>query len=116
MRFGRVLISLIVGGALVLPQALLAQQTPRQKQRTPEPDYEVEELTPGQIRRAQEPRGSRPPVNPAATPAATGALPPTAAAKAPATAAATRAIACSGPFAKDSSSIKLATVFKSDNL
>jgi hypothetical protein len=122
MRHRQVLISLIAGIAIVIPAALMAQQPApkaKQQQRAPEPDYEVEELTPGQIRRAQENesralRNAPPQAPPSAaptTPAATAAPKVAAPQATPA-----RAIACSGAFGKDSNHIKLATVFTSQNI
>jgi hypothetical protein len=129
MSQGRVLLALIAGAIIALPAALSAQQSPgtnaprpkQQRTQPPEPDYEVEELTPEQIRRAQEnqppaqrrvPTAQRP-----APPATTETTEPKAAPTAPAApASAGRAIACSGLFAKDSSHLKLAATFKVDNV
>jgi hypothetical protein len=105
-----VLASLLAGVVAMAPAALSAQQparaqaAPKAKQapreQPPEPD--VEELTPGQIQRAQEPE------------------PPSAQSSRPATpkpaAEPSRAIACSGIFAKDSSHLKLATMYKPQNV
>jgi len=130
MRLSRVLIAFVVGAVIALPVALSAQpasgsKAPRAKQQRtqPEPDYEVEELTPGQIRRAQEaetpaqrnnvPARGAPPASTATTvpskPAAT-AIPPAE------PAGPARNIACSGMWSKDASHIKLANVFKLDNV
>lgn len=111
-----VLASLAAGAVIAAPAILSAQQpqSVRQAQATPkakqsqraqpvDPELDVEELTPSQIRRAQEPE----------PPAAKSA--PKAAAKQPAPAPA-RPIVCSGTFGKDSSHLKLATAFKSDNV
>jgi hypothetical protein len=125
MRHRRVLVALIAGVVI----ALSAQQS-RAAPKANQPEPDVEELTPGQIRRAQEQQriqdlqqqrmqerlrtqeqqraqDREPPAPKSAAPKA----PPT---SAPATPA--RAVACSGPFAKDSNHIKLATVFNSQNL
>ena len=128
MRHRRILVSLIAGAVVALPAALSAQQSApaskaakgNQQQRTPLPelDYEVEELTPAQIRRAQE-REQRAPrtAAPTAPSSATTTAPAAAAPKAPPAAAApARAIACSGAFAKDSTHLKLATVFAVQNV
>jgi hypothetical protein len=131
MRCCRVLIAFVAGAVIALPVALSAQPAPSSKaprgkqQRTqPEPEYEVEELTPDQIRRAQEPeapaqrnntplRGTAPastattaPPKPPATAAAVGAEP----------AGPARNIACSGTWSKDASHIKLANIFKLENV
>lgn len=79
-----------------------AQEMPKGKQRS-QPRDDVEELTPGQIRRAQErdpgPAKERPQ-----------------AVKRPTKASRTRQVTCSGPFARDSSHIRLAQVFGSRNV
>jgi hypothetical protein len=103
--------------SVVAAPALLSAQQPqsvRQAQATPkgkqnraqpaDPELDIEELTPSQIRRAQE---QEPPAAAKSAPKA----PPKQAAP-----AASRAIACSGPFGKDSSHLKLATAFKLDNV
>jgi hypothetical protein len=69
------------------------------------PPSDVEELTPGQIKRAQE-----------REPAAGSKEPPQAVKRSPKGGASARQIACSGPFAKDSSHIRLAQVFGSQNV
>ena len=78
-----------------------------QQQRSPFPDPRVynEELTPGQIQRAQEPDVT----------ARTGFEPSRRVPKqTPAEPA--RAVACSGAFAKDSNHLKLATAYKTQNV
>src|SRR5215467_7198734 len=82
------------------PAASLAQQ------RSPFPDPRVysEELTPGQIQRAQEPD---------VTPL-TGFEPSRRVPRH--TAEPARAVACSGAFAKDSNHLKLATAYKTQNV
>jgi hypothetical protein len=103
MRSRWVLVPFAVGIGALAPAALWAQQ-----QRSPFPDpYDPktysEELTPGQIQRAQEPDTEQA-VNPPAR--AVPKQPP----------APPRAVACSGAFAKDSSHLKLASVYKSENV
>jgi hypothetical protein len=133
MRHHGVLVALIAGIALALAAPLSAQQSrPAPKANQPEPD--IEELTPGQIRRAQERQRAEelqriqemqraqdlrrtqeqqrtqdrePPAPKSAAPKA----PPASAPASPA-----RAVACTGAFAKDSSHLKLATVFNSLNI
>jgi hypothetical protein len=79
---------------------------PRTKQKAKQPPRDdVEELTPGQIKRAQE---REPPAAPKE--------PPQAVKRVPKGGAPARQIACSGPFAKDSSHIRLAQVFGSQNV
>src|SRR5690349_4083814 len=85
--------------------ALSASAQPKAKQQRPlDPQLYNEELTPGQIQRAQDnepsPGSERPKQK--ASP------------KQPAQPA--RAVACSGNFAKDSSHLKLATAYKSENV
>ena len=119
-----IVVALIAGGLIALPAALSAQQaTPAAKakakqQRTPEPDYDIEELTPGQIQRAQEreQREQRPrrPAAPGSSAPETMATPAPASKAAPAPAG--RAVACSGVFAKDTTHLKLATVFAAQNV
>jgi hypothetical protein len=92
-----VLVSLAAGVGAVAPAVLSAQQSPR----FPDPRVYNDELSPGQIQRAQEPgpaRGS------------------TSTSRAQQQAQPARAVACSGAFAKDSNHLKLATVYKPDNL
>ncbi|MCC6890247.1 MAG: hypothetical protein IT536_17095 [Hyphomicrobiales bacterium] len=81
------------------------QSKPKPKAKAP-PRDDVEELTPGQIRRAQELEPG--PGSPKSMPEAV---------KRPAkTAAQTRQIECRGAFARDSSHIRLAQVFGPDNV
>jgi len=123
MRLGLVVLSLAVAVAVGLPA--LAQQwpdspgpsaqqwpdapkaqpktRPKAPPRRPAPD-DVEELTPGQIERAQEP--DPPPSKSKAQPkTATSSSGPPA-----------RTVACSGAFARDSSHIRLAQVFGPNNV
>jgi hypothetical protein len=107
-----VLVSLAASIALAMPGELSAQQSQpfRQAQVTPkrmppDPRLDVEELTPAQIQRAQD--LEQPPEPPAKS------APKTAA---PKTAQPARAVACSGAFAKESNHIKLASVYKSENV
>jgi hypothetical protein len=92
-------------GAQQWPDAPKAQPKakPKATPRRPPPD-DVEELTPGQIERAQEPD---PP------PGKSKAQPKTAA---PSSGPPPRTVACSGAFARDSSHIRLAQVFGSNNV
>jgi hypothetical protein len=115
----RVLVSCAAALAALLaaaaPAMVLAQQAPRSQ--FPDPriydprTYNNEELTPGQIQRAQEPE---PPAGRDAAPKAAPKAAPQAAPKQPAQPAHT--IACSGVFAKESSHLKLATLYKPDNV
>jgi hypothetical protein len=98
-----VLLSLIAGIVATAPAGLSAQQ-PKGKQLDPNL-YSNEELTPGQIQRAQgtdpptvngQPRQKAPPPKNPPPPA--------------------RAVACSGAFAKSSDHLKLATAFKPENV
>jgi hypothetical protein len=93
-----------VSAVLLVGAALMAAVPAWGQQRARPPDSDVEELTPGQIQRAQEPQFPR-------QPSAKSEPRPTAP-----KAAAPRAVACSGVFAKDSSHLKLATVFDSQNV
>jgi hypothetical protein len=100
-----ILFSLIAGAVAMVPAVLSAQPKAKQK-RELDPQLYNEELTPGQIERAQDtdpPSDTRP---------AQKAPPPKA--KQPPTPA--RAVACSGAFAKDSSHLKLAAAYKSENV
>jgi hypothetical protein len=123
-----VLLSLAAGAVIAMPaQALaqasaqqadtfrLAQATPKQKQ-TRDPQLDVEELTPAQIKRAQDldqppPAARQRDAEPAPAPKSAAAAKPPAAPAQPA-----RTVACSGAFAKESSHIKLITFFKPDNV
>jgi hypothetical protein len=115
MRTRWIAVSLTAAAVIAAPSGLLAQQQPVREAQAPKarqvpraqpasPDLDVEELTPSQIQRAQDPA---PP--PAAKDAGKG--PSKQSAPAP-----SRAIACSGAFAKDSSHLKLATAFNSLNV
>lgn len=111
------LVSLAAAGAAV-PAAGLAQQ------RSPFPDPQIytEELSPRQIQRAQEPdllpdRNFSPPrAQVPRTQAPRTQAPRTQAPKQPLPAQPARAVGCSGAFAKDSSHLKLAAVYKSENV
>src|SRR5262245_35376609 len=120
------LAALVAALALAMPSVMLAQspwqvaQSPKAKapakKAAPPPVEddvpEIEELTPEQIRRAQEPA---PPAGRAAPKAPAGVAP-----KGPppkeASPAQPRVVTCSGVFAKDTSHLKLATAFNSDNV
>jgi hypothetical protein len=119
-----VLAAMVIGGVLAAPPLLSAQQQPmRQAQATQkskiqdrvqsaQPSRDVEELTPGQIQRAQEPEP--PPPSPGAAqpaPKAPGTPAKTAVGEPP-----TRIVACSGAFARESSHLKLATIYNSQNI
>jgi hypothetical protein len=107
---------LAAAAVIAAPSGLFAQQQPVREAQAPKarqvpraqpasPDLDVEELTPSQIQRAQD---AAPP--PAAK--ESGKAP----SKQSAPATPSRAIACSGAFAKDSSHLKLATAFNSLNV
>jgi hypothetical protein len=100
------LVSLAAGIGAVAPAMGWAQQR-FPENRFPDPGSYSEELTPSQIQRAQEreqpPDRSAPPAGAKSAPKQQPAAPP-------------RAVACSGAFAKDSSHLKLATVYKSENV
>jgi TolA-binding protein len=141
MRHRRVLVALITGVVVALPAPLSAQQSrPAPKANQVQPESDIEELTPGQIRRAQElqrqqdlQRGQeqlrsqerqrtqeQQRAQERAQDRAQDREPPapkSAAPKAPpAPATSARAVACSGAFAKDSSHLKLAVAFNSLNI
>src|SRR5437016_7323419 len=123
MRLRGIVVSLIAGGLIVLPASLSAQQAApaarakQQRTQPPEPDYDIEELTPGQIQRAQEreQREQRARRNAAPGSSARDTTATTPPAKA-APASPARAVACSGIFAKDTTHLKLATVFAVQNV
>ena len=136
MRHRRVVAALTAGALVTLPAAMSAQQIPSRappQASPPQQELDVEELTPGQIRRAQERQRAeeqqriqdmqraqeqrRPQERqrgqeraPAAPKSTTPKSPPAA----PVTPG--RAVACSGAFAKDSSHLKLAAAFNSLNI
>jgi len=95
--------SLAAAVTVAAPAVLSAQQ-----QRSPFPDPRVysEELTPGQIQRAQEPEVT----------SVTGFEPSRSRAAKRATAEPARAVSCNGAFAKDSNHLKLATAYKTQNV
>ena len=136
MRKSCVLLSLTAAVAVAAPVSVSAQwpsspsgpgqvqwpDTPRAQSTTPQStpktrpparaqaqQRDVEELTPGQIRRAQEmePLPNAPRSVPKSAPTAVKAKP-----KGPVV----RVVACSGAFAKNSSHIRLAQIFGSQNL
>jgi hypothetical protein len=96
------------------PQQLrFAQAGPKSKQApTFDQRYDIEELTPGQIQRAQEPN------RPGGTTTAPKTAVPKTSTPSPTSSPtqSQRAIACSGAFAKNSSHLGLATVYKSENI
>jgi hypothetical protein len=113
-----VLAAAVIGGVLATPTLLSAQQPVRQAQATqkgkiqdrvqsPQPELDVEELTPGQIQRAQEPDPPPSSQQPTPKPAAkvnTASEPPM------------HAVACSGVFSRESSHVKLATIYNTQNV
>ena len=114
MRSLGVLLSLTAASVIAAPALLSAQQAPLRQAQSPkakqtpraqpaDPDLDVEELTPSQIRRAQE--MSPPTPSKAAKPPAKQSAP-----------AQSRTVACDGVFGKDSSHLKLATTFNAQNI
>jgi hypothetical protein len=111
------LVSLVAAGAAAPSLASAQQRAP-----SPDPRIYTEELSPRQIQRAQEPdptfdrrfpsadRSQTPPAR-SPTPRQPTSYPP---AQPPAQPA--RTVGCSGAFAKDSSHLKLATLYKSENV
>jgi hypothetical protein len=114
-------IGLTLAVALVAPpdasaQASRTKAAPRQE--LLQPDLDVEELTPGQIQRAQEPltppaARTAPPRQPAGRQSAPQQSAPQQSAPPQ---QAGRAVACNGAFAKDSSHVKLAMLFGTQNV
>ncbi len=116
---GRCLLVSLIAAGVAAPSLASAQQ------RSPFPDPQIytEELSPRQIQRAQEPdplfdrrfpppdRSQTPPARSQTPPRQPTSYPPVQSPAQPA-----RAISCSGAFAKDSSHLKLATVYKSENV
>jgi hypothetical protein len=107
-----VLVSLGAGvmaaAPMVIAQQVLAQGSFDSR-------FEIEELTPGQIQRAQEPEAA--PKGSATSAGTRSETPPRPAApkqKAPRQAA--RTVGCSGAFSKESSHIRLVTSYKSENV
>src|SRR5262249_54830054 len=91
----------------------------------PQPQADIEELTPGQIRRAQEP--NEPPLaspaqpNPNTNPNRRAGLPPDATPKEPVHRSpnaepAGRTVACNAAFGPESSHLKLASIFRAQNV
>lgn len=107
------LVSLAAAGAAAPSLGAAQQRSP-----FPDPQIYTEELSPRQIQRAQEPERPQERGFPADRFPTDRGLP---AAKTPAPrqqqpAQPARAVACSGAFAKDSSHLKLATVYKPENV
>ena len=112
------LVSLVAAGTAAPSLASAQQRSP-----FPDPQIYTEELSPRQIQRAQEPdptfdrrfpsadRSQTAPTRSPAPPRQPTSYPPAQPATQPA-----RAVACSGAFAKDSSHLKLATAYKSENV
>ena len=114
------LVSLVAAGAAA---PSLAPSFAWAQQRSPFPDPQIytEELSPRQIQRAQEPDPTfdrRFPSTDRTSPTRSPAPPrqPTSYPPAQPPAQAARAVACSGAFAKDSSHLKLATLYKPENV
>ena len=87
--------------SVAAPAVLWAQQSPRSQ--FPDPRLYNDELTPGQIQRAQEPESAprrATPSQPEPKQAATAA----------------RAITCSGVFAKDLSHLRISTAYRTENV
>jgi hypothetical protein len=111
------LVSLVVAAGAAAPSLASAQQ----RSTSPDPRIYTEELSPRQIQRAQEPdplfdrrfpsTDRTPPARSPTPPRQPTSYPP---AQPPAQPA--RVVACSGAFAKDSSHLKLATLYKTDNV
>jgi hypothetical protein len=115
--------ALAAGFAMTLASPLSAQQRPAAPQ--PDPNLNAEDqLAPSQMNQPMPGAVSTPAGGPSHAPAkhaATGAAAAPAAPAAPSatkpnSGAAMHTVACSGPFSKDSSSLKLAMVFDSANL
>jgi hypothetical protein len=121
-----VLAAVVGGGVVAAPGLPWAQQQPvrevqvqprtktQDRMQVSQPQLDVEELTPGQIQRAQEP--DAPPVTPG-QPRRAG-LPQT---KEPPShqnggEPAGRTIACNGPFGPDSNHMKLAAIYRAQNI
>jgi hypothetical protein len=107
--------ALVAGFAVTLASSLWAQQ------RQPAPDTNLnaeDQLSPSQIAQPTPGAVATPGGAPGHAPAKhTAATPPAAAVvRSNAAIAASRVVACSGPFAKDSSNLKLAMVFDSRNV
>jgi len=120
--------ALVVSAAIGLPMGLSAQTAPKRAPQQLGPEYDADELTPGQIRRAQEReqsdqrnragvRSTTSPdrTTPTPSPPETTAIvaPP---ASAPVSTGSRSNIDCKGIWSKDASHIKLANMFKLDNV
>jgi hypothetical protein len=91
-----------------LLQAQATQRTGKIQERLPsQPLPEIEELTPGQIQRAQEPEPPTSGGSPSQSRVAPKSMPGEPAG---------RAVACSGAFAKESSHVKLASLYNAQNV
>ena len=116
--------SLLAGAAVALPATASAQAWPPPpppaknmdrlppRSQTVQPQPEVEELTPAQIERAQEPEPAAPPAR-ASAPKKAEKTTTKHAAKHPEP---THAIACEGTFAKTSNQVRLEGVYKTQNV
>ena len=116
MRKYRIGAALVAGFAMMLASPLSAQQ----RQQAPDSNLNAEDqLSPSQMQQPMPGAVAAPSGAPGHAPASTRRRPgsPAAAAtRSNAAIAASRVVACSGPFAKDSSNLKLAMVFDSRNV
>src|SRR6202171_705117 len=116
MRKYRIGAALVAGFAMIFASSLSAQQ----RQQAPDSNLNAEDqLSPSQMAQPMPGAVAAPGGAPGHAPAkhtATSGSPAAATAKSNAAIAASRIVACSGPFAKDSSNLKLAMVFDSRNV
>jgi hypothetical protein len=116
MRGYRIGAALVAGFAVMLAGSLSAQQ----RQTAPDSNLNAEDqLSPSQMTQPNPGAVSTPGGAPSHAPAkrtATAGAPAAGAARSNAAIAASRTVVCSGPFSKDSSSLKLAMIFDSKNL
>src|SRR3984957_19808759 len=116
MRKYRIGAALVAGFVMMLAGPLSAQQ----RQQAPDSNLNAEDqLSPSQMQQPMPGAVAAPGGAPGHAPAkhtATAGSPAAAAVRSNAAIAASRVVACSGPFAKDSSNLKLAMVFDSRNV
>ena len=116
MRKYRIGAALVAGFAMMLASPLSAQQ----RQQAPDSNLNAEDqLSPSQMQQPMPGAVAAPGGAPGHAPAkhtATAGSPAAAAVRSNAAIAASRVVACSGPFSKDSSNLKLAMVFDSRNV
>src|ERR1700722_5891012 len=116
MRKYRIGAALVAGFTMMLARPVSAQQ----RQQAPDSNLNAEDqLSPSQMQQPMPGQVAAPSGAPGHAPAkhtATAASPAAATAKSNAAIAASRIVACSGPFSKDSSNLKLAMVFDSRNV